>query len=477
MGTAASAKSKSKFKSESDVLARDQRGRREEAKGGPDGPNHGRARWHESEPLREPLLSRAGWQRSGTQVKWPASVGVVPRREPAPPLASRPPPPPPPRVEIEVTPDCPTHPSVMRAAAGTGTTTRGIVDTHHKFMPADKPPFARRGSSSVPPPRPLEPELRLLAGQVSNQRDKLFFGHGLAEVLLWAYSNHCGVELTPDMLWGAFMTQLAFVVNGNMETLRRHLVSFHGTRDLAVHATSVRRGVHGMREAIRAQLASSPLVDLVDARFSTTTDDHRLLHTIALMSSLQQVFSYTVNTRCGLPCLAFVGTAEDWASVARRMAAVFEALPMPGNLAYNAWQCRIGRLAKECAAARQGHANVTYWQHMVDRHDARRSGVQETLTGWLPLTLCAFKADGTPTEVAGTRTGPDGTVTHRVNVSDMPFGCVTVPIRLQEDRAPDRRATMVAGIMAARAVDRRGRMWLVPQVQAYMRVYDDDATT
>ena len=305
----------------------------------------------------------------------------------------------------------------------------------------------------------------------TKETDQLMCGRGLAQILLDAYSNHCGVELTPDILWGAFVTQLAFVVNANMRDLRSHLVSFQGKKELEVAVGDVREGVDALRDAIREQLADRggrELVDLMAAEFSTTTDASRVLNTIALMASLQKMFTYTIDTRCGLPCVALLGTAEDWDGIPDRMRAVFHALPLPHNEAYQAWQGRIVQLAKECALARRGQPNVTFWQRMVDRHSARRSGVMATLSGWLPLTLCAFQSDGTPTKVAWTDAAEDGTVTHHVEVTSMPFGCVSVPVTLKDES--DTRATaMVAGIMAAQVrKGSDGRVWLAPRAHWYM---------
>ena len=353
-------------------------------------------------------------------------------------------------------------------------TSRDIIDQHRalmqeetdKGMPAPK--GAIRASSAAMRSN------RSNRSKRGDQANQLVFGRGLAQILLRAYSNHCGVELTPDMLWGAFVTQLGFVVNANMRDLRSRLVSFQGKKKLEVEVRDVREGVAALQDAIRDQLAaggSSELVDLLAAEFTTTTDASRVLNTIALMASMQTLFTYVISARCGLPRIVLLGTVEDWDSIAKRMRAVFRALPLPKHKAYNAWQRRIVRLAKQCARARRGRPNVLFWLRMVDSHNARRSGSMTTLTGWLPLTLCAFQSDGTPTEIVRTETNDDGTVTHHVDVTRMPFGCVSVPVTLKDwsGKRGTCETTMVAGIMAAQVrKGRDGRAWLTPRAHWYM---------
>jgi hypothetical protein len=51
---------------------------------------------------------------------------------------------------------------------------------------------------------------------------------------------------------------------------------------------------------------------LIDGNFSTTGPVEQIANRVYLMDMMQNYFNYVLRTRCGIPKITLLGTAEDW---------------------------------------------------------------------------------------------------------------------------------------------------------------------
>ncbi|KAH8678932.1 hypothetical protein BGZ60DRAFT_555569, partial [Tricladium varicosporioides] len=58
--------------------------------------------------------------------------------------------------------------------------------------------------------------------------------NGFVNGVVTAYLQHCRLEIGPEDVWFAILTQFGFYANANAEGLRSHLVRHEGQRQLVI---------------------------------------------------------------------------------------------------------------------------------------------------------------------------------------------------------------------------------------------------
>ncbi|MBN8639032.1 MAG: DUF4419 domain-containing protein, partial [Anaerolineae bacterium] len=117
---------------------------------------------------------------------------------------------------------------------------------------------------------------------------------------------------------------------------------------------------------------SGSIVDVVTARFSTTTAPEQAAFQIALMDAVQYYFEFEVRTLCGIPSITLEGTSEDWHELILR----FERFRDYG---LSPWVDTLLPILQEFT--RPGE-NREFWQSIYKYHSASGGGY---ITGWIGL--------------------------------------------------------------------------------------------
>ena len=77
------------------------------------------------------------------------------------------------------------------------------------------------------------------------------------------------------------------------------------------------------------EFTKNEVADIIQANFSTTTKDARVVSQIVLMDAMQKYFDYRFTTMCGIPEIRIKGTKDDWINVSnktKKMLAIIPAL-------------------------------------------------------------------------------------------------------------------------------------------------------
>lgn len=122
--------------------------------------------------------------------------------------------------------------------------------------------------------------------------------------------------------------------------------------------------------------------------WSTTQKEDEVVASILMMGTLQNYFSYTCRTACGIPSVTLLGTEGDWENILLRL----EKLRMYGDEP-NTWcdlLTPILRRFVESFRHPESKAVLGFWQRIV--HESRGSGYHY-LSGWISA-FCFWNEDG-----------------------------------------------------------------------------------
>ena len=143
--------------------------------------------------------------------------------------------------------------------------------------------------------------------QLSAPRDQLVYiaPKGLVDVATIAYNKHHDLVWRPDDVWQAILTQFSLYVTHNSEKLRDRFVDFKGKRQLEIEAFGTlftvdfgnlaRRMVD---EQIVKNIKDPSIADWLIPKFTTTTENDRIVASISMMATLQSYFEYEVDVCC-----------------------------------------------------------------------------------------------------------------------------------------------------------------------------------
>ena len=103
------------------------------------------------------------------------------------------------------------------------------------------------------------------------------------------------------------------------EIFHNRFVDFNGTRELVIKTAGAlftvdfgnltKRMVH---EQIVKNIKDPMIAEWLIPKFSTKTENNRIVASINMMGTLQKDFAYRVHFSCGLPSITLLGTANDW---------------------------------------------------------------------------------------------------------------------------------------------------------------------
>ncbi|KAK4696372.1 hypothetical protein P7C71_g1530, partial [Lecanoromycetidae sp. Uapishka_2] len=148
------------------------------------------------------------------------------------------------------------------------------------------------------------------------------FVHGSIE----AYSRHHHLQIRPEDVWFAIITQLSFYINAHAEELRGKFVSHEGKKELEVRFVAETRytvdfGVFAqeMGHLIEENVVDPDLRNWAMPAFSTTTEHDQIIASILLMGVTQKYFNFKCSISCGLPSVTLLGEKADWELIYRRL--------------------------------------------------------------------------------------------------------------------------------------------------------------
>lgn len=271
-----------------------------------------------------------------------------------------------------------------------------------------------------------------------------------------AYSHHHHLTLRPEDIWFAILTQLSLYVNAHAEELRTFFVAHEGKKELWIECSgSVNFWDFGliaerMGKFVAQNVLDPGLREWIMPQFTTTTETDTVVASVLMMGALQKYFSYGVRTMCGIPSVTLLGVKEDWQTLLERL----EKLQVLGNEPTQFYALLKPVLTRFVRTFDDPESDdiKDFWSRIA--HESRGSG-SHRISGWI-TAFTFWDQDGKslyapygepPTHQALLRL--DETVYHAVEISRIPAGLTSVPLKIDEN-GNIYETTMVAGSVAIR---------------------------
>lgn len=158
--------------------------------------------------------------------------------------------------------------------------------------------------------------------------------HPLVQAVHLAYADHLPLNLSPDMIWYVISSGVASHINLNAEKLRDKFVDHQGKKRIEVRRDDfVMNKPNPWNEVVDefcvklGENTKADIADTMQANFSTTTKDARVVSQIVLMDAMQQYFEYYFSTLCGIPEIRLSGNKQDWEKLTAKAKTISAIIP------------------------------------------------------------------------------------------------------------------------------------------------------
>ncbi|KAM0800503.1 hypothetical protein BDR22DRAFT_898512 [Usnea florida] len=274
--------------------------------------------------------------------------------------------------------------------------------------------------------------------------------NGFVDGAIQAYSDHHHLQIRPEDIWFAIISQLSFYINRHAEELRELFVTHQGKKELVVNFPTGTRymidfGVFAeeMGRLVQENVVDPDLRQWVMPAFTTTTRQDKIIASILLMGVTQKYFAFGCIVRCGLPSVTLLGEKEDWELIDRRLDKLETLGVEPGQFC-SLLRPILSHFVKSFDEP-ESEDTVNFWQRIAHYHWGG-SG-PSYYSGWI-TAFCFWNEDGKSLHEIPSRNGEtlrlDDVAYHRVNSGKVPSGYSSVPVTVN-DNGDLFDAMMVAG--------------------------------
>ncbi|KAM9988577.1 hypothetical protein ACTFIZ_003718 [Dictyostelium cf. discoideum] len=330
-----------------------------------------------------------------------------------------------------------------------------------------------------------------------NENLKIIVGYNSFIYSAWeAYNYHHHLEIRPENIWMAIVSQFSFYINKYNKELRNKFVDFNDEKKILQVFTdysileidngngngsgggggggdgggkdvSFEKLTNDMVDEICKNIKDPSIRDWIIPSFSTTTVSDKIIFSSVLMSTLKKDFIYRYGSKCGLPKVTLLGTVDDWIQLKERSLKLKEfnisnsdssSSSSSGsdnsddndneNL-MNKWVDKyLLEILDNFIESSNGKPNKTWWNQIIDFREQSGSSV---LSGWLSA-FCLFKDDGTFEDNAHLdcpQLYPE-TKWPKINCISISNGFISTPIQLTDSNGNIYNSQLFSGHFASK---------------------------
>ena len=185
--------------------------------------------------------------------------------------------------------------------------------------------------------------------------------HSFARAVHVAFASHYPLVLSPDMIWLCIMQGFSIHVNENAEKLRKMFVSHEGKVAIEVTRNHFVKGRQNPWEEVFSEFSEKICGHIGDEThsmivpsFSTTGPVEKAASEIVLMEAMQNYFTYSFRTACGIPEFTLEGTVEDWKQLREKAAKL-------SKFDLEWWTSHLLPVLDQFVAASSGEVDEAFW--------------------------------------------------------------------------------------------------------------------
>lgn len=246
---------------------------------------------------------------------------------------------------------------------------------------------------------------------------------GLMSAIVACYNNHWVLITSPEHWWSVVNLRIAAAIDahGDCDEVRKILVNHRGKKHLNIEVGPTLSNIdyswlfNQFSSEITRNINIPNYVKFMEANFSTTTQEQRIISQVTLMASLKKYFSYGFSAKCGIPGLEMKGNEEDWKMLINKFNRLEETLkPIMQILKLKAWFTSTKIIFDKLLESYKGKPDTEWWSHILCWNETYGSGKRDHWDGWFPEFLgCENKYPEDP--------------------NDFPSGLVYVPINIKDE--------------------------------------------
>ena len=310
--------------------------------------------------------------------------------------------------------------------------------------------------------------------------------NGFVNTVTDAYNYHQNLQLRPDDIWIAIMTQFSIYVNANSEELRSTFVAHEGqktvtvTQEAFLDTADYSKLALDMMEQLKLHISDPLLADWIVPNFSTTEENDIVIGSAVMMSTLKSYFKYRYQLLCGIPEITLLGTTTDWKNIYDRA----KRLRLFGDQC-SKWVEILLPILEQFHETSKGNIDVEFWKKICSYY-SEGSG-SDYVSGWITV-FCVFGDKGRWQGEIGTsfermvckegypRNIPSSWEKQkivseypRIDTDDIPSGYVTMPIII-DDNGMEHKSIMFAGHMLS---ERLGENSFAPKLTWAIALLDE----
>ena len=197
-----------------------------------------------------------------------------------------------------------------------------------------------------------------------------------------------------------------------------------------------------MDEQIVKNIKDPSIADWLIPKFSTTTENDRIVASVSVMATLQSYFEYKFCLLCGLPSITLLGSVNDWKLLRSKVDRLLEFDTKDGLM--KKWLELLTVVLDEFVETKCGVDTMEFWDRIC--HYSGGGSGPTYLSGWI-TTFAVFDKDG---KWQGDGRGPKGVFKSDclvIDVQDVPSGAAAVPVVI-DDNGTQYDGHMLAGHFA-----------------------------
>ncbi|KAK0609704.1 hypothetical protein B0T17DRAFT_501269 [Bombardia bombarda] len=251
-----------------------------------------------------------------------------------------------------------------------------------------------------------------------------------------AWGEHLHLVIRPDEVWFTILAQMNFYMQANAESVRDLFVtSKRGEKEtIRIEAETWYQVISSFQYAIQQKVKTSWLLDWIQPRFTTSTENDGMVANVLMMGLMKTYFNYEGGIICGLPSVTLEGTKADW----ERLLSKLDRLPLFGTDP-TGYRDRLAPILTRFVSsfdAPDSAETKSFWRSIVTATSTHICGAPPYyLSGWI-LGFQYWDANGQPfARVRGNGTASsfrlDGVVyPSGVSIEDLPAGYARVPFTM-----------------------------------------------
>jgi len=259
--------------------------------------------------------------------------------------------------------------------------------------------------------------------------------YGFFNAIYECYNHHWGLRTVPDDWWYTIIRTVALAIDNNSKKnkVREFFVNHDGKKRLTVDVppsgVDYEKFFREMTDLIQSNIKVDKYVDTIRSDFSTSTETHRIVSEITVMSSMQEFFDYCARTCCGIPFVELEGSEEDWLKLKTKLLALKKMLqPILRSIGLTPdWWMKVEWISDKLVETYRGEGDKEWWSKILSKEvHGFGSGAYVTYDGWFLRDLLNISKSVE-------------------SFSSIPSGLVSVPL-VFDDNGVETKGAIVSGI-------------------------------